>query len=243
MAIAGAGGVGGLLAERLIRIGVGNLIISDPGIFEMSNLNRQYGSSVDSLGLNKAEEIARLCDAINPTARIQWDKEGLQTQKDMDRFTGDALVVADTMDYGMFRQNIFLQRSARKKSIPYLFSSSYGFGAIVITFVPEGISLEEFNKIKKDVDLEKDDPITVPPESVMPVFPEYLWQTITRLELDEIVKGRRYVPVNSIGVGLNVIMIAFEIVNIVLKKRPITIAPHFQYIDLYDKQYQICRAL
>ena len=42
--IAGIGGIGGLAAERLIRLGVGNLKLTDPGLMEASNLNRQFGS-------------------------------------------------------------------------------------------------------------------------------------------------------------------------------------------------------
>jgi tRNA A37 threonylcarbamoyladenosine dehydratase len=37
VAIAGMGGVGGLLAERLARLGVGQMKITDPGDFEHSN--------------------------------------------------------------------------------------------------------------------------------------------------------------------------------------------------------------
>lgn len=239
VAIAGTGGIGGLLAERLTRLGVGRLILSDPGNFEISNLNRQHGCSVSTIGSNKAKEVANLCKAINPTADIQWDSRGLETQEDMERFIKDALVVADTMDYGLFKQNIYLQRSARRKGIPYLFSSSYGFGAIVMVFMPEGITLEQFNKINSEIDLDKMGKVTVSPESVIPVFPDYLWGTLTSNDLDEIIKGKRFVPVNSIGVGLNVIMIAFEIINVILKKRPIIAAPHFQHIDLFEKVFQI----
>jgi tRNA A37 threonylcarbamoyladenosine dehydratase len=49
VAIAGVGGVGGLAAERLIRLGIGGLKITDPGDFEESNFNRQFGSSMRSL--------------------------------------------------------------------------------------------------------------------------------------------------------------------------------------------------
>ncbi|MFC1955569.1 ThiF family adenylyltransferase [Chloroflexota bacterium] len=55
LAVAGVGGVGGLLAERLIRLGVGQLKITDPGLFEPSNLNRQFGSSTLNFDRNKAE--------------------------------------------------------------------------------------------------------------------------------------------------------------------------------------------
>jgi len=57
VAIAGAGGVGGLLAERLIRLGVNFLKISDPETFEISNLNRQLGCNSETIGKFKASVI------------------------------------------------------------------------------------------------------------------------------------------------------------------------------------------
>jgi molybdopterin/thiamine biosynthesis adenylyltransferase len=240
VAIAGTGGVGGLLAERLVRLGIGKLILSDPGKFDISNLNRQFGSSTRNIGKNKANKIAFLCKEINPAVKIIVNDGGLHVQKDMDKFVRGTQVVADTMDYGLFKENIYLQRSARNNNIPYLFSSSYGFGAIVIVFLPRGITLEDYNKLPKDFDIESDKPCPISFESMMPVFPKYLWKTISKTEANKIINCERFVPVNSIGVGLNVIMIAFEIVNILLKKRTALAAPHFRYIDLHE---MTCRSI
>jgi tRNA A37 threonylcarbamoyladenosine dehydratase len=44
--IVGAGGTGSALAEQLIRLGIGNLIVIDDDVFKSSNINRVYGSRV-----------------------------------------------------------------------------------------------------------------------------------------------------------------------------------------------------
>ena len=44
--IAGTGGIGGQLAQRLVRMGVRNLKLADPDTFDISNMNRQMGADL-----------------------------------------------------------------------------------------------------------------------------------------------------------------------------------------------------
>ena len=76
VAVAGAGGVGGLLVERLIRLGVGRLKISDPGRFEETDLNRQFGSCMQNLGEHKVEVVLAQIKDINPQAHIYCSTTG-----------------------------------------------------------------------------------------------------------------------------------------------------------------------
>jgi len=69
VAIAGVGGIGGLLAERLVRLGVGHIKITDPGTFEESNLNRQFSSSMTNLDAGKTNAVFGLIKDINPGAK------------------------------------------------------------------------------------------------------------------------------------------------------------------------------
>ena len=82
VSIAGMGGVGGLLAERLVRLGIGKIKITDPGTFEGSNLNRQFGSSILNLGQNKAEVVLNQLKDINPQAQISYSANGIKTETD-----------------------------------------------------------------------------------------------------------------------------------------------------------------
>ena len=58
--IIGVGGTGSSVAEQLIRLGVGHLIISDGQKLEGSNVNRVYGSRVSDDGTLKVKLIERL---------------------------------------------------------------------------------------------------------------------------------------------------------------------------------------
>ncbi len=240
IAIAGAGGVGGLLAERLIRVGVGQLKIVDPEAFEESNLNRQFSSSMLNLGKNKAEAVFMQIKDINPEANIHYSKSGITTESDARLLVNDCDLVIDEMDFGLFRESILLQRAARRRGIYYIFTSAIGFGALIAIFDPEGCTLEEYNNLPRDVDLNDVDQLTVPLERICPVMPSYFTGDIIQEMGDigeEIVSGKRPGPTTSIGVGLASILAANEAVNIILRRRDIATAPEYTYIDLLDRKF------
>jgi molybdopterin/thiamine biosynthesis adenylyltransferase len=67
--IVGLGGTGSAVAEQLIRLGVGRLVVCDPQVFEPSNVNRVYGSRVSD-EMPKVELIRRLADCIGLGTRV-----------------------------------------------------------------------------------------------------------------------------------------------------------------------------
>ncbi|MDG7041754.1 MAG: ThiF family adenylyltransferase [Nitrososphaerota archaeon] len=241
IAIAGMGGVGGLLAERLIRLGIGQLKILDPENFEQSNLNRQFGSSMLNLGQNKAEAVFRQTKDINPLARIQYSKSSLKTKDEADLFVTGCDLVIDEMDFGSFRESIFLQRASRQKGIYYMFAVDIGFGATVVIFDPNGLTLEEYDKLPPDINLQDIQGLQVPLERICPVMPSYAAPASDEANkiLCEVLAGDRPAPTNSIGVGLASILAAIEAVNILLKKRDIVSAPQYTYIDLIDRKFLV----
>jgi molybdopterin/thiamine biosynthesis adenylyltransferase len=236
VAIAGVGGVGGLLAERLVRLGVGRLKITDPGVFEKSNFNRQFGASMSSQNRNKAAVICTQLRDINPEAKIDYDSTGIITADDAYLFTADCDLVIDGMDFGCFKQSIWLQRAARHKGIYYLFAYSLGFGSMIVIFSPQGMTLEEYDNLPPDADINNEKEIQVPLERVMPVIPSYA-AVSTHKALQDIYSGDRKAPSVSIGVGLASILAAVEALNIILRKRAIVTAPHYTYIDLLDQKF------
>jgi len=236
VAIAGVGGVGGLLAERLIRLGVGRLKIADPEVFEESNINRQFSSCMLNLGQNKTEAVFREIRDINPEARIHCSDSGIITENDASLFVSDCDLVIDEMDIGSFKQSVLLQREARERGIYYLFASAIGFGALVVIFDPQGLTLEEYNKLPPDVDLNNTDKLRVPLERSLPVMPSYA-TAATAETIQKILDGQTPAPTTSIGAGLASILAANEAINIILKKRDIASAPKYTYIDLLDQQF------
>lgn len=232
IAIAGVGGIGGFAAERLIRLGVNKLKMTDPGDMETSNLNRQFASSMLNLGQNKAKVAFENIKDINPQAQISYSTKGIQDEEDANAFIADCDCLIDVMDFGLFKQSILLQRAARRKGIHYMFSTAIGFGAIAVVFDPEGITLEEYNGLPVGVDVNDPAKLYVPLEKIVPVMPAYAPEINV---VQEIIDGKRYVPTTSIGAGLAAILSASEAINIILGK-DIPKAPKYTFVDLVDRQ-------
>lgn len=80
--IAGAGGIGGRVAELLARMGLGSITLVDPDIFDESNLNRQDFSGESALGKPKVEVVSRCLSDINSdvevhTMKVEGGRESL----------------------------------------------------------------------------------------------------------------------------------------------------------------------
>ena len=77
--LVGLGGLGGYIANSLVRLGVQSLILVDPDTFNLSNLNRQLFSSHTILGERKVEILKKELLDINPNAIIAIFPEKIET--------------------------------------------------------------------------------------------------------------------------------------------------------------------
>jgi hypothetical protein len=94
--IAGCGSIGGAAAEPLARLGAGNLLLADPGDYELNNLNRQ-NATVTDIGRNKAVVAAERIRAINPQAKVEVFTSGI-TPGTVEELTSRAKVIVDGVD-------------------------------------------------------------------------------------------------------------------------------------------------
>lgn len=82
--VCGAGGLGGTLAQLMVRAGVGRVRVVDRDLVEPSNLNRQLLFDEDDLGRAKAEVAASKLAAMNRAVRV----EGLVAEVNPASITG-----------------------------------------------------------------------------------------------------------------------------------------------------------
>lgn len=68
--IVGAGGLGCPVALYLGAAGVGELIIADDDVIEVTNLQRQIAFGTDQIGVPKAEALAERVAATNPHIKV-----------------------------------------------------------------------------------------------------------------------------------------------------------------------------
>ena len=70
VALFGVGGVGGFVAEALVRSGVGNITLFDSYTVALSNINRQIIADTLSVGQYKTEVMAKRLKQINPNVNV-----------------------------------------------------------------------------------------------------------------------------------------------------------------------------
>lgn len=94
--IAGAGGLGSVVAENLARAGVGRLIIADYDSVEPSNLNRQR-YSLAQLGRPKVHALADNIRAFNPFVSVVPLEKRITNENCGSLFQGCA-IIAECLD-------------------------------------------------------------------------------------------------------------------------------------------------
>ena len=92
--VAGCGGIGGGMIDRLARLGVLHLRIADLDTFEYSNINRQLGAGVLTVGKNKAETVAAVVHEMTPDLKIDVFSAGI-TDETADEFMAGCDYVLD----------------------------------------------------------------------------------------------------------------------------------------------------
>jgi hypothetical protein len=115
VAVLGVGGLGGPLAENLVRAGCQDLVICDFDVFDESNLNRQI-CTIEDIGKRKIDVVESFLFNIDPEVSIK--KFFKITQENIDSVLEDVKVLALTLDDPA--TSIFIAREALKRNIPMI---------------------------------------------------------------------------------------------------------------------------
>lgn len=137
VAVLGVGGLGGPLAENLVRAGCQNLVICDFDVFDESNLNRQICTNED-IGKRKIAVVAEFLQKIDPEVKVI--KFFKITQQNIDAVLEDVKVIALTLDDPA--TSIFMAREARKRKIPMIESWAVPF-LFTWWFTPDSVDYED----------------------------------------------------------------------------------------------------
>jgi len=151
--IIGLGGLGTLIAFKLVGMGIGYLRIVDRDIVSRSDLHRQYLYDVDSVGLPKVEVALRKLSRLNPDVNLDPLPESL-TSINASTVISGVDVVLDGLDRPEPRY--LVNRTCHKLKIPYVFGAAIEAFGNVSTIVPDRtVCLECFMRGVKDEDLPK----------------------------------------------------------------------------------------
>ncbi len=138
--VVGCGGIGGLTIEMLARLGVGELVVVDEDVFDITNLNRQTLSSIDNIGNEKSVEAKLRIEKVNPHVKVASFSEHVD-ERNVDSLLSDSRLVIDALDNVLTR--VIVSRKAREYKIPFVHGAVHGSLGQVTTFLANTISYEE----------------------------------------------------------------------------------------------------
>lgn len=225
IAIAGMGGVGGFHLLTLARLGVGKFNIADLDTFELANFNRQAGASMSTLEQPKVEVLTRMARDINPEAELNPFPDGVNEGNLAQFFRGVDLYV-DGLDFFAFdiRERVF--EYCARQGIPAITVAPLGMSAALLNFLPGKMTFEEYFQLKGKPEAEKAIRFLIGLAPAL-LHRGYLADP-SRVSLAE-----RRGPSTVIACQLCAGVASAEALKILLKRGPVSAAPHGVQFDAY----------
>jgi molybdopterin/thiamine biosynthesis adenylyltransferase len=232
--VAGVGGVGGIQAATLARMGIGELAIMDPGVFDAPDMNRQFAAMASTIGQNKAEATAPLLRDINPFLKLTVLAHAPERKSDLaDLVRGSALVI-DAIDYRGFDYKVLFAEVAREQGLYNFTAPIPDFGALLMIFDPKGMTLEEFYRAPADRALW--------PKHDIPLV-EILGLRHANRNLADFASGKRpYISTNAGAAALAGALLATEAALLIAGIRApsdLVTAPRVTFVDLLARTFEV----
>lgn len=152
--VAGCGGIGGSIVDRLARLGVLHMKIADPDTFEYSNINRQLGAGVDTVGKNKAVVVGATVHQMTPDVTLEVHPEGISPDT-VDEFVAGCDYIIDEIEPYEFRSRYTLHRAFHRSSDARFMMTGqvYGNRTFLWKWTRDSMPLEELLGVPEDAEL------------------------------------------------------------------------------------------
>ncbi|WP_249029074.1 tRNA threonylcarbamoyladenosine dehydratase [Tannockella kyphosi] len=124
VAILGLGGVGSYVVEALCRAGIGNLVLVDHDVVDITNINRQLYALHSTVAKKKVEIAKARCLDINPNIHIECFDMFYLPGEDKEYILEGCDYVVDAID--TIKAKIALIEACNQRNIPII--SSMGTG-------------------------------------------------------------------------------------------------------------------
>jgi len=229
IAVAGAGGVGGLHLLTLARIGVGNFNIADFDTFDTVNINRQYGAFMSTLGKHKGEVLEAMLRDINPFADVRLFRDGV-TLQNLDDFLDGVDIYVDGIDFFEIDIRRAIFNRCREKGIVALTSAPLGFGATLQVFTPKGMSFDDYFAIHDGMGQPEKVAAFAAGLAPHPYHIKYL-------DLSKVDMAKKRGPALALACTQASTLIATEVIKILTGKGTVRPAPAYLQIDLLRNKY------
>ncbi len=131
--IAGAGGLGGVVATYLTVAGVGKIRLIDHDLVETTNLNRQILYGDKDIGKKKVDVASSKLKSLNKEVEIEGVCQKI-TKENVFNLVNDFDLIVDAMDN--FPTRFILNEVVIQKKIPLFHGAVRGFEGRATTIVP-----------------------------------------------------------------------------------------------------------
>ncbi len=230
VAIAGMGGVGGIYLATLARLGVGKFHICDDDVYDVSNINRQYGATWKTIGRKKIEVMSEIVKDINPRVELRVFPE-IITPENVDAFLDGVDVAVDGIDFFALEAKRLFFRRARALKIPVVTAAPIGFGTTLITFLPDAMGFDEYFGMKDGMSN-----VEMAIAFAVGIAPHALHRAYMDMSSVDLKSGRG--PSSGAACALCAGLIATEVTKLVLKRGPIEAAPCYLQYDAFTRVFK-----
>jgi molybdopterin/thiamine biosynthesis adenylyltransferase len=135
--VVGVGGLGSPVAMYLAAAGVGRLVLVDPEVVELSNLNRQVLHWTTDLGRAKVESAAEKLRKLNPHVEVVAVRRRIESLEDAVQLVREADVVVDCLDN--WRTRFLINEACVRLGKPLVHAAVRGlYGQLMVVKPGEG---------------------------------------------------------------------------------------------------------
>ena len=120
VAVFGCGGVGSYTLDSLVRAGIGNIVLFDKALMDVTNLNRNLMADTKVVGKYKVDIAKKRLLNINPNLNIKIVKEYVNKTNVSKLVSSDFNYIVDTID--SISDKVELIAESSRKNIPIISS-------------------------------------------------------------------------------------------------------------------------
>lgn len=140
--IAGCGGMGGLLGQTFVRLGIGEIRIADIEEFDISNINRQFGATRKTIGASKAFVTAQKIRETSDDTTLVVYPQGI-TEETVEHFLDGCDVVCDEIEFWAVGARTLLHMEMRKLGVELFCCDTVGHRTYLFHFTSDSIEIED----------------------------------------------------------------------------------------------------
>lgn len=124
VAVFGCGGVGSYAVEALARAGIGNFVLVDKDVVDVTNINRQLVADFSTIGRDKVEVEKERILRVNPEAKVEIHKEFYCEENKEKLIREDYSYIVDAIDSVSSKLSLII--TAHEKNVKII--SAMGMG-------------------------------------------------------------------------------------------------------------------